>query len=43
MGEILDIKSLMKSNRVVEYEEFKPYLLMLKIVRQGNLVDLKKE
>ena len=42
MGEIPDIKSLMKSNRVVDYEEFKPYLLMLKIVRQGNLDEFKK-
>ena len=32
----------MKSNRVVDYEEFKPYLLMLKIVRQGNLDEFKK-
>ena len=42
MGEIPDIKSLMKSNRVVDYEEFKPYLLMLKIVKQGNLDEFKK-
>ena len=42
MGEIPDIKSLMKSNRVRDYEEFKPYLLMLKIVRQGNLEEFKK-
>ena len=42
MGEIPDMKSLMKSNRVVDYEEFKPYLLMLKIVRQGNLEEFKK-
>ena len=41
-GEILDIKSLMKSNRVADYEEFKPYLRMLKIVRQGNLDEFKK-
>ena len=42
MGEIPDMKSLMKSNRVVDYEEFKPYLLMLKIVKQGNLDEFKK-
>ena len=42
MGEIPDIKSLMKSNRVVDFEEFQPYLLMLKIVRQGNLDEFKK-
>ena len=42
MGEIPDIKSLMKSNRVVDFEEFKPYLLMLKIVRHGNLDEFKK-
>ena len=42
MGEIPDMKGLMKSNRVVDYEEFKPYLLLLKIVRQGNLDEFKK-
>ena len=42
MGEIPDIKSLIKSNRIVDYEEFKPYLLMLKIVRQDNLDEYKK-
>ena len=42
MGEIPDMKSLMKSNRVVDYDEFKPYLLMLKIVKQGNLDEFKK-
>jgi 26S proteasome regulatory subunit N3 len=42
MGEIPDIKSLMKTNRVVDYEEFKPYLHMLRIVRQGNLDEFKK-
>jgi 26S proteasome regulatory subunit N3 len=42
MGEIPDIKSLMKSNRVVDFEEFKPYLHLLKIVRQGNLDEFKK-
>ena len=42
MGEIPDIKSLMRTNRVVDYEEFKPYLHMLKIVRQGNLDEFKK-
>jgi 26S proteasome regulatory subunit N3 len=42
MGEIPDIKSLMKSNNVKDFEEFKPYLLLLKIVRQGNLEEFKK-
>ena len=42
MGEIPDMKGLMKTNRVVDYEEFKPYLLLLKIVRQGNLDEFKK-
>ena len=42
MGEIPDIKSLMKSNRVVDYEVFIPYLLILKIFRQGNLDKFKK-
>ena len=37
MGETADIKSLMNSNRVVDFEEFKPYLLILKIVLHGNL------
>ena len=31
MGEIPDIKSLMKSNQITDYTEFKPYLLMLKM------------
>jgi 26S proteasome regulatory subunit N3 len=42
MGEIPDIKSLMKSNRVRDFEEFKSYLLLLKIVRQGNLEEFKR-
>ena len=42
MGEIPDIKSLMKSNNVKDFEEFKPYLLLLKIVRHGNLEEFKK-
>ena len=42
MGEIPDMKSLMKSNMVRDFEEFKPYLLLLKIVRQGNLEEFKK-
>ena len=42
MGEIPDIKSLMKTNRVRDFEEFKPYLHMLKIVRGGNLDEFKK-
>ena len=42
MGEIPDIKSLMKSNRVRDFSEFEPYLLLLKIVRQGNLEEFKK-
>ena len=42
MGEIPDIKSLMKSNRVRDFNEFEPYLLLLKIVRQGNLEEFKK-
>ena len=31
MGEIPDMKSLMKSNRVRDFKEFEPYLLLLKI------------
>ena len=42
MGEIPDMKSLMKSNRVRDFKEFEPYLLLLKIVRQGNLEEFKK-
>ena len=42
MGEIPDIKSLMKSNSVRDFQEFEPYLLLLKIVRQGNLEQFKK-
>ena len=42
MGEIPDIKSLMKSNSVRDFQEFEPYLLLLKIVRQGNLEEFKK-
>ena len=42
MGEIPDIKSLMKSNRLVDFEEFKAYLLLIKLVRQGNLEEFKK-
>ena len=42
MGEIPDIKSLMKSNNVRDFKEFEPYLLLLKIVRHGNLEEFKK-
>ena len=42
MGEIPDIKSLMKSNNVRDFKEYEPYLLLLKIVRQGNLEEFKK-
>ena len=42
MGEIPDIKSLMKSNQINDFEEFKPYLYLLKIVRHGNLEEFKQ-
>ena len=42
MGEIPDIKSLMKSNRLVDFEEFKAYLLLIKLVRLGDLEEFRK-
>ena len=42
MGEIPDIKSLMKTNQISDYSIYKPYLELLKVVRQGNLDEFKK-
>lgn len=41
MGELPDMKSLMKTNQITDYKIYKPYLELLKVVRQGNLQKFK--